>query len=178
MLVAVALVVRASSCTHQKVSAIQSPAKSDFAGLPSSLEATFLEMPNGHASAAEQEALTHLRAMSNAQRAYRIMELTFAESIAQLDIGIPEETRNYRYQIIPQGNQTQRVINTAQALQPGIRSYVGVIFVTGKGLGIIICASEQPSTTPPLPILLERVDVAPRCPLGSTMEQQSPSKPI
>jgi hypothetical protein len=91
--------------------------------------------------------------MNRAQQAFYLENEKFGPAIEDLGIGIKPESENYRYQIVPQGNQTQNVMMTAQAKRPELRSYTGAVFVVKDGNELLtvagICETDAPSSTPP-----------------------------
>lgn len=101
----------------------------------------------------QAEAKQYIGSMNRAQQAYHLENNKFAPEINDLGIGIKPETKNYRYQIVPQGNSTQSVMMTAQAKSPELKSYTGAVFVVqenNEDLTIAaICETNEPSSTPP-----------------------------
>ncbi len=119
------------------------------------------------------EGKRNMGAMNRAQQAYYLEKEKFATTIKELGIGIKLETENYRYQILPQGNQRERVMMTARAKRPELRSYTGAVFaVKTRGKDIItlagICETDKPSSTPPAMPATPRKGMAEfQCPAGS-----------
>jgi type II secretory pathway pseudopilin PulG len=147
---------------------------SDSTKLPPNTQIFSMEQAvQGQAIRARQsEGKQYTASMNRAQQAYHLEYNKFATTIEQLQIGIKPETENYRYRIIPQGNSTQRVMITAQAKRPDIRSYTGAVFVVksegGDVTRAVVCETDQPSTTPPAipePPKTSNGDI--QCPAGS-----------
>ncbi len=103
--------------------------------------------------AREAEGRTNVGSMNRAQQAYHIEYSKFATTIEDLGLGINPESENYRYQVVSQGNQRERVMITAQAKRPELRSYTGAVVVVkqnGEDLTVAgICETDEPSSTPP-----------------------------
>jgi hypothetical protein len=120
----------------------------------------------------EDEGKSNIGAMNRAQQAYFLEKNQFASQIAELGIGIKPDTENFLYKIVPQGNQKQSVMITAQAKRPGLRSYTGAVFVVqekGELLTLAgICETNEPSTKPPvMPVTPKSVSDPLTCPAGS-----------
>jgi hypothetical protein len=111
--------------------------------------------------------------MNRAQQAYYLEFSKFAPEIKELGIGINPETENYRYQVLPQANQNQIVMMTAQAKRPRLRSYTGAVFVVktnGDELITVtaICETDVPSSTPPaMPTAPQNATAGIQCATGS-----------
>lgn len=122
--------------------------------------------------AREAEGRQNMGAMTRAQQAYYLENNKFSRTIQELGVGIRPETDNYRYRIVPQGNQTQRVMMTAQAKRSGLRSYTSAVFVVkvrNESLTVgAICQTDKPSSTPPtLPGAPRSGSTQIQCPAGS-----------
>lgn len=122
--------------------------------------------------AREAEGRQNLGAMSRSQQAYYLENSKFATTIEELGIGINPETENYRYQVLPQGNQNQSVMMTAQAKRLRLRSYTGAVFVVknnGENLMVtLFCETDEPSSTPPaMPTAPSSASEEIQCPAGS-----------
>ena len=122
--------------------------------------------------AREAEGRQNLGSMSRAQQAYYLESSKFATTIEELGIGIKPETENYRYQVLPQANQNQSVMMTAQAKRPRLRSYTGAVFVVknnGEDLTVAgICETDEPSSTPPaMPTAPQNATAGIQCATGS-----------
>ncbi|MBD2001814.1 MULTISPECIES: type IV pilin-like G/H family protein [Cyanophyceae] len=133
---------------------------------------------NNQATKAKQsEGKTYIGAMNRAQQAYYLENNKFGTTIAQLGIGIKPETESYNYQIVPQGNGTQNVMNTAKAKRPELYSYTGAVFVIeNNGENITraaICETDKPSSTPPaMPRPPKDTSGEIQCPAGSHLLQR------
>lgn len=105
----------------------------------------------------EEESKGSIRSINRAQQAYYLENEKFTRKLAELDLSIQPEDENYRYQIVPQGNQTRSAIITAAAKQPQLRSYTGVVYTikikiygeTSTNTMSAICETDEPSPTPP-----------------------------
>lgn len=122
--------------------------------------------------ARETEGKLNIAAMNRAQQANYLEFSKFATKIEDLAIGIKPETENYHYQIASQGNQRQRVMMTAKALRPELRSYTGAVFVVKTKDGDLtvtsICETDEPSSIPPvMPTAPRQAEAAIQCPTGS-----------
>lgn len=150
----------------QKISDVSSlPANAQIAGI----EKLFQAQTN---TPRQPEARVNMGAMTRAQQAYFLEKNKFARDIKDLGIGIDSETDDYRYRIVPQGNQTQRVMINAIAKRPGLKSYTSAVFVVKKkneSLTIAgICETNSNSSTPPaMPILPRSGSTEVQCPAGS-----------
>jgi hypothetical protein len=82
------------------------------------------------------EGLNEIKEMNIRQQAVYINQSKFLSTVEDVAIGVGEDTENYKYRIIPQGNN-QGVIQIAEAKKPGQTSYIGIIF-----------AVKDPSNTP------------------------------
>ncbi|HBB34719.1 MAG TPA: hypothetical protein DDZ80_19970 [Cyanobacteria bacterium UBA8803] len=104
--------------------------------------------------AQQAEAQQYIDAVNLGQVAYYIAHTSkFAPTMDELGLGIPAETDNYRYQIVFQGNDTRKVIITAQAKDSRLKSYAGAVFIFSIGEAATaisgICETNEPSTSPP-----------------------------
>jgi hypothetical protein len=124
---------------------------SDATTLPPNVQVS--EPQTGANRARQADGKNYIGAMNRAQQAYYLEYEKFTSKIEDLGIGIKPETENYRYQILPQGNQTQSVMMTAQAKRPELRSYTGAVFVVKSKDEILtlagICETDEASSTPP-----------------------------
>jgi hypothetical protein len=120
----------------------------------------------------QSEGKYNIGAMSRAQQAYYLENDKFSTKLEELGLGINPETENYRYRIVPQGNQRESVMMTAQAKSPGLRSYTGAVFVVkvkDENLTVAeICETDEPSSTPPaMPAAPKTGTTEIQCPPGS-----------
>ncbi|HEY9597446.1 MAG TPA: type IV pilin-like G/H family protein [Cyanophyceae cyanobacterium] len=143
---------------------------SDATTLPSDVEVIDLQTEINQAQQAEGKY--NIAAMSRAQQAYHLEFSKFGTTIEELGVGIKPETENYRYKIVPQGNQQERVMMTAQAKKPELRSYTSVVFIiktNGDDLSYVgICETDNPSSTPPaMPTISRNKTGEIQCPAGS-----------
>ena len=142
---------------------------------------------NSERKARRFEGKGYVGAMSRAQQAYYLEHEKFANSLEELNIALPAETSNYRYQIWTIGEhgpfQSGRVSPEAIAMaiatpqQQELKSYSSVVWVdeTGKKMHYM-CETNLPSMTPVIPArILDEQQFS--CPQGSrVVPQHSSSK--
>lgn len=122
--------------------------------------------------ALEAEAKNNIGATNRAQQAHYLENGKFARTFQQLGIGIRSETTNYYYRVIPQGNQTQKVMVSAQAKRSGLRSYTGAVFLVKERDELVtvgaVCETNKPSSKPPtMPAAPRNGSTEIQCPAGS-----------
>jgi type IV pilus assembly protein PilA len=105
---------------------------------------------NQAAKAKQSEAKSYVGSVNRAQQAYRIEKPQFATAWTALEIGIPEETRDYKYKI-ESGTKTATLMN-ATAKDDSLRSYAGGVTVLSDSgqTSAAACQTEKPSLTPPV----------------------------
>jgi hypothetical protein len=123
-------------------------------------------------TAIEAEAKAYIGAMTRAQQAYYLEYAEFARTLQQLNLGIRPESNNYYYRVIPQGNQTQKVMVSAQAKRSGLRSYTGAVFLVKERDELLtvgaVCETNKPSSKPPtMPAAPRNGSTKIQCPAGS-----------
>jgi len=130
----------------------------------------FENLINQGAQKPEDEAKNYMYALTQVQQAHYLEQGKFAREIEEVSIGLRTETESYRYQIVPQGDNTQSVMITAVAKDAQLPSYTSAVFVTqvnGKMTPVAqICETAQPSTSPP---------AMPTAPTGSSSQIQCPA---
>ncbi|MTJ08966.1 MULTISPECIES: type IV pilin-like G/H family protein [unclassified Anabaena] len=146
---------------------------SDNTTLPENVEVIDPNMEKP-ANNPEAEAEIIIKSMNRAQQAYFIELNKFANTIQELKIGIESETENYRYRIIPQGKNNQRVVQTATAKKPDLKSYTGIVFIKKNNSEILpntaICVTVKPATKPPaIPKIPTKAAQEVQCPVGSSL---------
>lgn len=125
------------------------------------------------------QAKTYMSALTQVQQAYYLEQGKFATEFEQISIGLRDETELYRYQILPQGDNTESVMMTATAKDAQLPSYTSAVFVITNAEGeketfTQICETEQPSTTPPaMPSMQSSSSSTIKCPDGSRPLQLS-----
>jgi len=115
----------------------------------------------------QSEAKTYIMHLVRAQLSYRIENIKFAGTINKLQTGIPSDTENYHYQVLPQGNGDQRVMMTAIPKRHGLKSYTGAVFILKNGQTTGgICETNQTSFSAPV---MPKIDKSGRfqCSAGS-----------
>jgi hypothetical protein len=132
----------------------------------------FEKLINQGAQKPEDEAKNYLYALIQVQQAHYLEQGNFAREIEEVSIGLRTETESYRYQIVPQGDNTQSVMITAAAKDAQLPSYTGAVFVTqvnGKVTTVAqICETAEPSTSPPsMPTAPTNGSSEIQCPAGS-----------
>jgi hypothetical protein len=144
---------------------------SDNTTLPENVEVID---PNMEKSANNPEAETIIKSMNRAQQAYFIEFNKFAKTIQELQMGMNSESENYRYRVISQGKNNQRVVQTATAKKPDLKSYTGIVFLKKTNGEILtntaICATVKPATKPPaIPKIPTKAAQEVQCPAGSIL---------
>lgn len=99
--------------------------------------------------ARQAEGKNYIGSMNRGQQAYFLEKGKFASTIPQLEVGVPSQTQNYQFRIVPQGNQKQRVMMTATPKVTLLKSYTGAVFIVKNVTVAVICESDRPSTRPP-----------------------------
>jgi Type IV pilin-like G and H, putative len=143
---------------------------SDATKLPENVQVMSLQTLVNRELQTEGKQYTGL--MIRGQLAYFLEKDKFATTISELGLEIKPETENYRYQISPQRDSSNRVMMTATAKRPELKSYTGAIFVVRNNkepLTIFgICETEKPSSTPPaMPKAPSNDQTKIQCPAGS-----------
>ncbi len=101
----------------------------------------------------QSEGISKIGAIARAQEAYYANNLKFSDSIEALT-NLPLETNHYQFQMwtrpkngpFDRGVDSPKVIITARAKQPEIRSYGGIVFLDVNGRPISrICETRRPS---------------------------------
>ncbi|HAJ59107.1 MAG TPA: hypothetical protein DCP31_07495 [Cyanobacteria bacterium UBA8543] len=113
-----------------------------------------------------------LTILIRAQQAYFLENDKFASDIKELGIISNLETEFYRYQIVPQKDNTRSVAIAAIPKTSQLPSYIGAIFATKvnekTATATQICETEKPSTSPPaMPTAPARGSSEIQCPAGS-----------
>lgn len=125
----------------------------------------------------QTEGKLYTGSMIRGQQAYFLEKDKFATTISELGVEIKPETENYRYQIVPQGDSSSRIMITATAKQPELKSYTGAVFVVKNNkepLTIFgICETDKPSSTPPaMPQAPSNDQTKIQCPAGSNQVER------
>lgn len=127
------------------------------------------ELENEKGKAGSNVAEQYISILTKAQQAYYLKKGKFAADMEELSIITNSETEYYRYQMVRQGENGDRVMITAQAKTSELPSYTGTIFgstINGKITTVAgICATNQPSTSPP---------TMPKPPNSGSLEIQCP----
>lgn len=115
------------------------------------------------------EAQQYIEIMNGGNQASYTKYNVFRTNLEEFIKGLPEETRNYRYNIrvVDEKNMVQSV---AIAKRDGLKSYIGVVYIEPSPINTvntksIICESDQPTQkVPPQPVLFSNQAV--NCPAG------------
>lgn len=87
---------------------------------------------NQAAKAKQSEAKSYVGSVNRAQQAYRIESNVFADTLENLEVGLPEDTANYEYRMGT--NDATKGIITAQSLDTAaLKSYSGGVFIQTDG---------------------------------------------
>ena len=111
---------------------------------------SFLNQAN---KARQSEAKTYTGSVNRAQQAFYLEERDFAESIAELGIGVAEETDNYTY-AIADGDTETRVNATAAGDADDLYTYTGLTWLDTTNPDAAttragICESAAPQNAAP-----------------------------
>lgn len=115
------------------------------------------------------EAKQYIEIMNRGNQASYTQYNVFKNNLEEFIKGLPEETRNYRYNIrvIDEKNMVQSV---AIPKRDGLKSYIGVVYVELSPINTIntksiICESDQPTQkVPNQPVLFSTQGI--NCPAG------------
>lgn len=144
---------------------------SDSTALP---EGTELISDNGSTTREAPTAQTYVAAINRAQQAYFLEKSKFSTNLKDLELGVPSEDAEYRYQIQQPTGSRVRVFVTATPKKSDSPSYVGAVFVTksnGEAITIAgICQTTKPTKQAAMPILSPNTNTI-TCPADSTSIQ-------
>lgn len=143
---------------------------SDVATVPK--EVQVVELETQKVNAGQSVVKQFITILNQAQQTYYQKNGKFASDIEELGIVTTLETENYRYQIVPQKDNTRSVMITAIAKNSELPSYTSAVFaakVNGKTTTTAqVCETEKPSTSPPvMPVPLTGNSLQVQCPAGS-----------
>ena len=114
----------------------------------------------------QQEAETYLRDMNEAQRAFYSQNNRFATSLEELERSANMFSKAYYYTYKLETTKKEQAKITAVPKEPGLKSYVGAVFVNATQVTPIICRTQQPvEIMLPLPTWTNN---QPHCPVDST----------
>ncbi|GBO51806.1 type IV pilin PilA [Pseudanabaena sp. lw0831] len=139
---------------------------SNDTSLPKDLE--IIPLQSGVSSARQSEAKTYVGSMNRAQQAFFLEKNYFAGNLETLQVGIPSETANYKYQIIVL-DSTKAVQNIAIAKSDGLKSYTGLVYLAKTPndpepyTTTILCESLTATRQSPPKFILKPL---PDCPSG------------
>lgn len=138
--------------------------------LPADVKVESLESQLKKAQSAE--GIQYTSGLMKAQESYQSKNGKFAKDVKELGLGGNPETANYKYEIVPQSDSSKSVAILAQAKNPELFSYTGVIFIlkdSGKNVPVgQICITEKPSTSSPsVPKAPADKSTPIQCPAGS-----------
>lgn len=121
---------------------------------------TFLAQAN---KARGAEARNNLGVINRTQVAYYTSESEFADSLEELDIGLPEKSNNYTYDVTASKTAANA---TATPNNDQINGYASAVLLTGNNrTATVLCESDEAGATPNLIIGGGAADLV--CPSGS-----------
>ncbi|MEE3717466.1 type IV pilin-like G/H family protein [Tumidithrix elongata RA019] len=145
-LVAIAAIAFSTGCTPKPL-ANSTPSPSLASPSPTSTDAT---VPNLN-KAYESSGKLYSNSVMRGQQAFFLEKGKFASTVDELGLGIKTDTESYKFEVAEVKPKQVKV--TATAKKPEIKSYTVSVFVvgeTGNELTMgIVCATDQPSQTPP-----------------------------
>ena len=139
------------------------------------LDGTYRSELEAKAAPKQTEAEDYITWINQTQQDYYLQSNKFAKNLDELGLWFPADTEFYHYQIVPQPD-SHIVLAFAEAKEEGLKSYMGVVFVTlleTPGDLITksyICQTEEPSTSAPAtPIIPKNSSDDVQCPVGSRL---------
>lgn len=121
--------------------------------------------------ARQSEAQLNVGSLARAQQAHFLEKNRFANTLAELEIGIAEESTNYAYAVVPQADPTASVYITATPKEDTLRSLSAGVFRSSDPDAIaisIICLSDEPDVEPPAMPSFDPSTNTAECPAGSS----------
>jgi type II secretory pathway pseudopilin PulG len=132
---------------------------SDVATVPESAKVQSNPFANQANKARQSEAKTYVGTLNKAQQAYFVEKNNWGQNIDVLGIGINTETDNYRYgtQIVSSirtaniKNYPGISVQTGLAKKEGLKSYVGVVYLSNTSSNDVnslslLCESNEPTS--------------------------------
>ena len=121
----------------------------------------------GSTAGKQQEAETYLREMNEAQRAFYSQNNRFATTLEELERSANMFSKAYYYAYKLEAKAPAQAKITAVPREPGLKSYVGAVFVNAAQVTGVICQTQQAAELLlPLPKLTNN---QPQCPDGTTI---------
>lgn len=118
------------------------------------------------AKAKQSEAKQYVSSINRAEQAYFLNNGKFASNLQELGIAINPDSKIYSYKITVLAPK-RAVISTANALEPGMKSYKGAVFAAGAKGGTQTRLCEGERQFEPLPDIPQRVEDEVQCLPGS-----------
>ena len=119
---------------------------------------------SGIADIQESEAKFTVGAMNRSQQAFFLENSAFATNIDDLQIGIEEESDQYKFSIEA---KDQSVYNYGIAKTEEIKSFVGGVFITGETTNSILCIADETGSSKLSPPIIEGDNMS--CAKGTTI---------
>jgi hypothetical protein len=132
----------------------------------------------------QDEARHNLKAINKAQTIYRRKNSSFGDSLERIGLSIlnssgdPSETdNNYSYKLVV--TETEKTMAIGIPKTEELKSYIGIVYryKNSQGQSVmssVVCESNQPTKTPPIPQLEAIPQAPPTCPSGySEVQLQS-----
>lgn len=123
---------------------------------------SFLNQAN---KARQSEAKTYIGSINRSQQAYRLENSTFAYSISNLGVGIPQKTAYYEYEIGQIPVSSIATYSTATAQEGSLQAYVGAVQIMNESSGnnpattsTILCSSGSVTMSTPTSALINNYD--------------------
>ncbi|PSB05461.1 general secretion pathway protein GspH [filamentous cyanobacterium CCP2] len=87
---------------------------------------------NQAAKAKQSEAKSYVGSVNRAQQAYRIENNVFAPDFDKLEVGLPDTTNSYEYDI-PSADAEKGIVGAKSLDAKGLKSYSGGVFINADG---------------------------------------------
>ncbi|GAB4381272.1 MAG: type IV pilin-like G/H family protein [Elainellaceae cyanobacterium] len=104
---------------------------------------------NQAAKAKQAEAKSYVGAAMRAQQTYRIANPEFANSVSQLELGIPSQTADYTYTIPNSASSSSMQFHAISRDASTLRSYAAGVLVRDGLTAAAACQTLAPSSTVP-----------------------------
>jgi type IV pilus assembly protein PilA len=121
---------------------------------------------NQASKAKQSEAKQYVGALTRSEQAYFLENKKFAGTIAELDNPVAANSTNYTYAIKPIPGPRPAVLIQAIPQTAALKGVIGVVAANKGTTEAIICQSQKPTTTLPIPTIPSKPENPLACPAG------------